>query len=216
MIKLVNIKKLYGDKLILNNLNLEINEGEMIAIKGISGSGKTTLLNILGLIDTFQSGEYYFNDKNIKELNSKQINSLRIDNISFVFQSFLLIEYLTTIENILLPLKYQNKIYNTVETDELLKNLGILHLKNQKVNTLSGGEKQRVAIARAVITKPKLILADEPTGNLDEMNTDNVANILKMINKKYGITILVVTHNTRIENVFKKIYHLVDGQLYEY
>lgn len=216
MIKLVNIKKLYGDKLILNNLNLEINEGEMIAIKGISGSGKTTLLNILGLIDTFQSGEYYFNDKNIKELNGKQINSLRIDNISFVFQSFLLIEYLTTIENILLPLKYQNKIYNTVETDELLKNLGILHLKNQKVNTLSGGEKQRVAIARAVITKPKLILADEPTGNLDEMNTDNVANILKMINKKYGITILVVTHNTRIENVFKKIYHLVDGQLYEY
>ncbi len=216
MIKLVNIKKLYGDKLILNNLNLEINEGEMIAIKGISGSGKTTLLNILGLIDTFQSGEYYFNDKNIKELNSKQINSLRIDNISFVFQSFLLIEYLTTIENILLPLKYQNKIYNTVETDELLKNLGILHLKNQKVNTLSGGEKQRVAIARAVITKPKLILADEPTGNLDEMNTDNVASILKMINKKYGITILVVTHNTRIENVFKKIYHLVDGQLYEY
>ena len=188
----------------------------MIAIKGISGSGKTTLLNILGLIDTFQSGEYYFNDKNIKELNSKQINSLRIDNISFVFQSFLLIEYLTTIENILLPLKYQNKIYNTVETDELLKNLGILHLKNQKVNTLSGGEKQRVAIARAVITKPKLILADEPTGNLDEMNTDNVASILKMINKKYGITILVVTHNTRIENVFKKIYHLVDGQLYEY
>lgn len=216
MIKLVNIKKLYGDKLILNNLNLEINEGEMIAIKGISGSGKTTLLNILGLIDTFQSGEYYFNDKNIKELNGKQINSLRIDNISFVFQSFLLIEYLTTIENILLPLKYQNKIYNTVETDELLKNLGILHLKNQKVNTLSGGEKQRVAIARAVITKPKLILADEPTGNLDEMNTDNVASILKMINKKYGITILVVTHNTRIENVFKKIYHLVDGQLYEY
>ncbi len=197
--------------------DMEIGDGSMICIQGKSGSGKTTLLNIIGLIDLNYQGEYFFSTEEktfkIHELKGKQIRKIRNQEIGFVFQDNNLLDYLNVYENILLPFSFQKRNPNYEEVDEIMNYLGIASLKERKVSTLSGGEKQRVAIARALALKEKIILADEPTGSLDEYNADLVMNLFKNINETYKITIIIVTHSTRYNHLFQKCYLLEEGKL---
>ena len=180
----------------LNKVNLEVTEGEFVAIMGPSGCGKSTMLNILGLLDSTTSGEYHFIDEEVSKYNDRQRADLRKHNIGFVFQSFNLIDELTVFENVELPLLYLNvptadrkKKVNTV-----LEEMGIAHRSTHFPQQLSGGQQQRVAVSRALVSDPKIILADEPTGNLDSAHGDEVMRLLLELNKK-GTTIVMVTHS---------------------
>lgn len=217
IIKLDNINKSYDENKILIDLNLEVKEGEFVSIIGDSGSGKTTLLNVVGLMDTKDSGSYLFNNIEINKQNS-EFSKIRSKEIGFVFQSYHLISYLTVVENILLPEIYSNNKKNDLiisDKDELIKEFNLEGLINKKVKYLSGGEKQRVALARALIMNPKLIICDEPTGNLDSMNTSIIIETLKKQNKM-GKTILLVTHDLNIANQATTKYELKGGRLHEY
>jgi len=184
MIKVNNLKKVYRTDEIettsLNNINFEIDEGEFVAVMGPSGCGKSTLLNILGLLDKPTSGEYQFNGVMASDLGGKQRTLLLKGNIGFIFQSFNLIDDLTVFENVELPLLYQKvpKNERKQKVEEILTKVDILHRKNHFPNQLSGGQQQRVAVARAIVSEPKLILADEPTGNLDSENGNDVIEII--------------------------------------
>lgn len=198
----------------LNNVNLEINEGEFVAIMGPSGCGKSTLLNILGLLDNPTSGELIFNQTQVAEFNERQRTNLRKSNIGFVFQSFNLIEELTVYENIELPLLYM-KVSSSdrkKRVTEVLERMKIAHRAKHFPQQLSGGQQQRVAIARAVITNPKLILADEPTGNLDSANGEEVMNLLSQLNET-GTTIIMVTHSPSDADRSHRIIQLFDGHI---
>jgi putative ABC transport system ATP-binding protein len=198
----------------LNQVNLTVQPGEFVAIMGPSGCGKSTLLNIIGLLDAPSAGRYLFNGRDISNSGEKQRANLRKGAIGFVFQSFNLIDELTVFENIELPLLYLNiathERRNRVE--EVMEKMNIMHRRNHFPQQLSGGQQQRVAIARAVVSKPALILADEPTGNLDSANGEEVMRMLKELNES-GTTIMMVTHSPHDASYAKRTINLFDGRI---
>jgi len=216
MLKLKNISKSYGEKNILNNLEFNVKKGDFVAIVGKSGCGKSTLLNILGLIDYHDQGIYEFNDIIINKKNKFNFPDFRNKYIGFVFQSYYLIPHLTIMQNLMLPFIYSKKKENNFKKriKELLINFELFELKNQIVNNLSGGEKQRVALLRSLIMDPLLLLCDEPTGNLDNQNSEIVINALFEQNN-LGATIVIVTHDFNIAKRANKIYELKEGMLHE-
>ncbi len=198
----------------LDKINLTVREGEFLAVMGPSGCGKSTLLNILGLIDNPSSGEFYFLGKEVSNYTERQRAELRKQNVGFIFQSFNLIDELTVQENIELPLLYQ-KLSATERKKravEVMEKLQIAHRAKHFPQQLSGGQQQRVAVARAVITQPKLILADEPTGNLDSRNGDEVMDIIKSLNA-LGTTVIMVTHSPEHAQHAERVVNLFDGKL---
>ena len=198
----------------LDRINLEVKPGEFVAIMGPSGCGKSTLLNIIGLVDQPSSGQYYFDGKNVSSLNESNRTRTRMGNIGFVFQSFNLIDDLTVFENIELPLVYMNirESERKKRVDAILERMKIGHRKNHFPQQLSGGQQQRVAIARAVVTGPKVILADEPTGNLDSKNGFEVMKLLSELNKE-GTTIIMVTHSEHDAGFAHRVVNLFDGRI---
>jgi putative ABC transport system ATP-binding protein len=198
----------------LNKVNLNIESGEFVAIMGPSGCGKSTLLNILGLLDNPTDGELYFTDQEVSKHSERQRTNLRKSNIGFVFQSFNLIDELTVYENVELPLLYLNmpSSERKKRVEEVLDRMKMSHRKKHFPQQLSGGQQQRVAISRAVVTKPKLILADEPTGNLDSANGEEVMNLLSELNNE-GTTIIMVTHSPSDAEKAHRIIQLFDGHI---
>lgn len=219
--KLINVNKSYntsyGKLQILKNISVSFEKGKFYAIMGRSGSGKSTLVNILGLLDNFDDGDYYINDINVKQLNDKTKSKIRGLNIGFVFQSFYLNKNLTAYENIILPTYINDKMDDTKRKSRalnIMKKLEIIDRKEHKPSSLSGGEQQRVAIARALINNPDIIIADEPTGNLDSSNELEVLKILKEISKQ-GKIVIVVSHNPIIKNYADILYKINDGKISE-
>ena len=215
MIQLTDIKKAYRTEYdtlqVLKGINLEIEKGEMVSIMGASGSGKSTLMNIIGLLDTYDSGTYLFDNKDMKNLDSIERSAYRSRNIGFVFQAANLISYKNVVENVALPLFYQNvsKKEREQKAMEKLEPLGIANWAKHFPNELSGGQRQRVAIARALIADAPLLLADEPTGQLDSKTTNEVMQIFKEINQR-GTTIVIVTHEEDISAQTQRIIRIVD------
>jgi putative ABC transport system ATP-binding protein len=218
MIKTVDLTKIFRTEEIettaLNRVSLHVRQGEFVAIMGPSGCGKSTLLNIVGLLDNPTSGEYYFDGKEVGQLKERNRTLLRKGNIGFVFQSFNLIDELTVYENVELPLIYLKlKAHERKEmVEKVLDQMKISHRKKHFPQQLSGGQQQRVAVARAVVAGPKLILADEPTGNLDSKNGIEVMNLLTDLNRA-GTTIIMVTHAMRDAGYAHRIINLFDGQI---
>lgn len=218
MLKIKNLSKIFRTEEIetvaLNNISFEIKEGEFVAVMGPSGCGKSTLLNILGLLDNPSSGTYELLNKEVGSLKEKNRTQYRKGNIGFIFQSFNLIDELNVFENVELPLRYMKikASERKKRVDELLKRMNIAHRANHFPQQLSGGQQQRVAIARAIVAKPKLILADEPTGNLDSKNGKEVMTILTELNKE-GTTIIMVTHSEHDAAYSHRIIHLFDGKI---
>jgi len=199
---------------VLKGIDLEINKGEFVSIMGSSGSGKSTLLNILGILDSYDQGSYYLNGALVKDMNEKKAARLRNELVGFVFQSFNLISFKNAMENVALPLYYKGvprKKRNKLAM-EYLEKMGLKEWAEHMPNELSGGQKQRVAIARSLISKPKVILADEPTGALDTQTSYEVMDILSGINQE-GITVIIVTHEHDIAAMTQKIIHLKDGNI---
>ncbi|WP_209328700.1 ABC transporter ATP-binding protein [Pseudoalteromonas sp. PA2MD11] len=218
MIKLTNLSRVFRTQDVettaLNNINLHVNEGEFLAIMGPSGCGKSTLLSILGMLDSPSAGSFEFLGEDIAEFGEKQLATLRKASIGFVFQSFNLIDELTVFENVELPLQYQNisKSERKQRVDAILKRVAIDHRADHLPQQLSGGQQQRVAVARALVINPKLILADEPTGNLDSKNGDEVMAMLRELNRE-GTTVIVVTHSEKEGNYADRLVRLLDGQV---
>jgi len=218
MLKIENLKKVFRteevETIALNSVSLEVNDGEFIAIMGPSGCGKSTLLNILGLLDNPTSGKYYLADQEVGHLKEKERTQTRKGKIGFVFQSFNLIEEMSVFENVELPLVYMgiSKSERKRRVEEALRRMNISHRAKHFPNQLSGGQQQRVAIARAVVANPKLILADEPTGNLDSKNGKDVMDLLSELNKE-GTTIVMVTHSQHDASFSHRIINLFDGEI---
>ncbi|HYG52371.1 MAG TPA: ABC transporter ATP-binding protein [Flavobacteriales bacterium] len=217
-IKTIGMQKVYRTEDIettaLNNVSVEIKEGEFVAIMGPSGCGKSTLLNILGLLDNPDSGQYFINGEEVSGYSEKQRAEVRKANIGFVFQSFNLIDELTVFENIELPLIYTGISSSERKklVEEAMERMNIVHRKNHYPQQLSGGQQQRVAVARAVVNKPKLILADEPTGNLDSSHGEEVMKLLSGLNTT-GTTIVMVTHSERDAGYAHRTIRLLDGRV---
>ena len=203
---------------IFENLNFDIQEGEQVAITGRSGSGKSTLLGILATLDQASSGKLVVCGESIAELNEEQRAEVRLKHIGFVFQSFQLLPHLTALENVMLPLRLQEKFkYAAAEQKalNLLKRVGLERQAQQTPKVLSGGEQQRVAIARALIREPKIIFADEPTGNLDGETATEIKQLLFELNRELGTTLVLVTHDPKLAAQCQRHYALIDGQLVE-
>ena len=221
MIKIENLCKTFRttevETIALNNVNLEVNEKEFVAIMGPSGCGKSTLLNILGLLDNPTSGNYYLDNKEVGHLKEKDRTNVRKGNIGFVFQSFNLIDELNVFENIELPLLYLGvpSAERKRKVEAAMERMGITHLAKHFAQQLSGGQQQRVAIARAVVSGPKLILADEPTGNLDSKMGAEVMELLHQLNKEDGRTIVMVTHNEEQAKQTSRTIRFFDGRQVE-
>lgn len=198
----------------LQGVNLQVKQGEFVAIMGPSGCGKSTLLNILGLLDNPSSGAYYFDGTDVSGFKEKNRTQLRKDNVGFVFQSFNLIDELTVFENIELPLIYQgvSASERKLKVSAILEKLQIAHRRNHFPQQLSGGQQQRVAVGRAVVGDPKIIFADEPTGNLDSKNGDDVMHLLNELNQQ-GTTIVMVTHSMRDSEFASRVIRLFDGKI---
>lgn len=218
MIKTNKLVKVYQtdevETTALNAVDVEIKEGEFVAVMGPSGCGKSTLLNVLGMIDSPSKGEYFFNGQEVGSLPERKRSNVRKHNLGFVFQSFNLIDELTVYENVELPMLY-TKVPSgerKKRVEELLEGMNIMHRRNHFPQQLSGGQQQRVAVARAIVNKPKLILADEPTGNLDSANGDEVMKILADLNNQ-GTTILMVTHSQYCAEFGNRIIRMLDGQV---
>ena len=218
MIKLEKLSKVYRtdeiESTALNEVSFEIEKGEFVSVMGPSGCGKSTLLNVLGMLDTPESGSYEFLGSEVGQMNEKNRSLIRKKNIGFIFQNFNLIDELTVFENVELPL-----IYNKISSSErkkrvntLIEKMGIAHRASHFPQQLSGGQQQRVAVARALITKPPLILADEPTGNLDSSHGNEVMELLCELNEA-GTTIIMVTHSSHDASYSRRIINLLDGQI---
>ena len=216
MIDIKNLTKTYNiGKMsieILKGIDLTVNEGEYVSIMGPSGSGKSTFLNIIGCLDRLTTGTYTLDGKNIENLNDNELSEIRCKKVGFVFQSYNLLPKLNAIENVELPAKYLGMDRNKRKerAEELLRLVGLNDRMHHLPNELSGGQKQRVAIARALINDPKIIFADEPTGNLDSKSTEEILEIFKKLNDK-GVTILMVTHEEDVAKHTKRIVRLRDG-----
>jgi putative ABC transport system ATP-binding protein len=218
MIKTENLKKVYTTEEVettaLNNVNLDIEKGEFVSVMGPSGCGKSTLLNILGLLDNPSDGQLHFLDHEVSKYSERQRAQLRKENIGFVFQSFNLIDELTVFENVELPLLYLG--YSSGDrkkkVNEVLERMEIMHRVNHFPQQLSGGQQQRVAVARAIVSTPKIILADEPTGNLDSERGDEVMSLLTSLNEQ-GTTVVMVTHSPTYAEYGNRVVHLFDGHV---
>lgn len=221
LIDISNLKKSYHqdnfDVDVLKKINLKVNRGDFISIIGPSGSGKTTLLNILGTLDKFDDGQYFFNNENIKKFNESNIDRFRNENIGFVHQFHYLINELTTVENTILPLLILGKTIQsaTNEAKKLLIEFGLEEKINSKIKYLSGGEQQRVAIARSMINNPNLIIADEMTGNLDEKTAENVFNFFIKTIKNNDQTLIFVTHNKNYSKKADILYEISNQNIYK-
>lgn len=217
IIKLQNVTKIYklGDQKViaLDNISLEIREGELVSIMGPSGSGKSTLLHIIGCLDKPTSGKVYLFGKDITKMSDSKLSYIRNKKIGFVFQQFYLINYLTALENVEIPLRISKHPNPKKRAYELLKKLGLENRIYHYPNKLSGGQQQRVAIARALANNPDIILADEPTGNLDETSAKEVMNIFKSLNKNEGKTIAIITHDPRIAEQTDRIIVIRNGKI---
>lgn len=222
MIKLENVCKAYvlGDEEVgaVRNVDLTIKEKEFIGIMGTSGSGKSTLMHIIGLLEQPTSGKILLEGHDISKLTDNELSKIRNKTVGFVFQSFNLINRFTVLENILLPTRYSKepiKFDVNAKAEDLLKRFGIYERRNFFPNKISGGQQQRVAIARALIMNPKIILADEPTGNLDSKTGDEILDILANLNKEFGVTVILVTHEHDIAAKTKRQVYIKDGQVVE-
>jgi len=219
MLSIKNISKSFTQRgLVLDNLCLEVDEGETVAIMGPSGSGKTTLMNIIGLLDKPDSGEILFKGSSLAKFTEDESAGYRSRNIGFVFQEHLLLPYLTVSENIFLPLLASKSSAEELSVKELslkdlMKKTGISDLKDKYPFHISGGEAQRVALVRALANNPSILLADEPTGSLDVKNAENLGELLRLMNKQYGITIILATHSIDLAKKMSKILRLVEGKL---
>lgn len=218
MIKISNLQKYYRteevETVALNQVNIHVKEGEFVAVMGPSGCGKSTLLNIIGLLDDLDEGSYLFNTVEVAHFKENKRSDLRKHNIGFVFQSFNLIDELTVFENVELPLIYTNvpAAERKRRVEEVLEKVQIMHRRNHFPQQLSGGQQQRVAVARAVVNNPKLILADEPTGNLDSSNGNEVMQLLTELNEA-GTTIVMVTHSEYDAKFADRVIRMLDGQV---
>lgn len=218
LIKIDNVRKIYGkgesEVKAVNNVDLEINKGEFVALLGASGSGKSTLLHIIGAMDKPTSGDVIFDDKKISKMSESKLYKFRLKSIGFIFQTFNLIPSLTALENVMLPMRLA-KVPLRKAKERALELLDMVDLKdrvNHIPSKLSGGQKQRVAIARALANDPSLILADEPTGNLDSKNSEKIMKILHELNDK-GYTILMVTHNLELVKEVTRVVNMKDGKI---
>lgn len=219
MIKLLNIYKIFNEgkaneKTVLNNVNLTIGKGELVAVIGKSGAGKSTLLNIIDCMDTMSKGSYLLDEICINKLNSNKLAEIRSKKIGFITQNPFLIEELSAIDNVTIPLMLNKSKHNKriAKATESIVDVGLSEIINQKVSTMSGGEKQRVSIARAIVNEPEVILADEPTGSLDSVNAENILKILLNINKT-GKTVIIVTHDIDIAKRCSRIITIADGKI---
>ena len=218
IIEAIALTKNFGQKnqySVLKNISLKIYKGEFIAITGASGSGKSTLLNILSGLDSPSSGEIRYNGKTISSFSDNTLSNFRNQTIGFVFQSYNLQPFLSVYDNIAIPAYLKNSKRAQIESkvDSLLKIMGLEDKRDHQISELSGGQCQRVAIARALINNPSVIFADEPTGNLDSQNTENIISILRHINQNFHITIILVTHEASIANLADRLLTIKDGEL---
>ena len=217
IIEIKNLYKIYSQgkskTKALRNINLKIKEGEFIAIVGTSGSGKTTLLNIIGALDRQTSGEVFIEGKNLKNLKDKELSLLRLRKIGFIFQYFNLISVLSVEENIEMPVLLDDSVMDKDYKEEILKILGLENKKNSLPYELSGGQQQRVAIGRALANKPPIILADEPTGNLDSKTSKDIIELLKYSTRKYNQTLLLITHDENIAKMADRVITIEDGEI---
>ena len=219
ILKVEKVEKYYGNRSSLtkaiNDISFDVQKGEFVAIMGASGSGKTTLLNVISTIDNVTSGNIYVGRTDVTKLKGNDLNRFRREELGFIFQDFNLLDTLTAYENIALALSIQN--INPKEIDKRVKNvalkLDILDILNKYPHEMSGGQKQRVACARAIITNPKLILADEPTGNLDSVTSHDVLGLLKMAAKQFSQTLILITHDRDIAQLADRIVHIEDGKI---
>ncbi len=220
VIKMENINKYYGDYIktqVLYNINLQVEESSFNSIIGASGSGKSTLLNILGTLDRPSDGKVFIDGNEVSSLNNSQLAMIRNKYIGFVFQFHYLLSEFTALENVLLPYQIGRKtVPDEIKkrAEELLSIVGLTKVKNNLGSKMSGGQQQRTAIARALINNPKVILADEPTGNLDSESTENVYTLFRDINKKFGTTFIIVTHDRKIAEKTDRIIEVRDGKIF--
>jgi len=214
MLKLSNIHFSYGETKVLKGIDLDVKKGEIVSIVGSSGAGKTTLLHILGTLEKVETGNYSINDKSIVDLSTNELSKFRNLEVGFIFQFHNLLPEFSAFENICLPgyISNQNKVNIEKRALELLEILGISDKKNNKPNELSGGEQQRVAIARALINSPSIVLADEPSGNLDSKNANNLHNLILKLNKELKQTFIIVTHNKELAAMTDRSLKMVDGK----
>ncbi|MDK2564043.1 ABC transporter ATP-binding protein [Romboutsia sedimentorum] len=217
ILKVKNLTKSYGKGEAkvdaLKNINLSINKGEFVAIVGPSGSGKSTLLHLIGGVDKPTSGKVFVNDVDIYTLKAKDLSIFRRRNVGLIYQFYNLIPVLSAKENILLPAELDNRKIDKVYLDDLLKTLGLKERKNHLPNELSGGQQQRTSIGRALINRPSIVLADEPTGNLDSKNSKEVLELLKLSVKKYNQTLIMITHDTNIALQADRVITIEDGMI---
>jgi putative ABC transport system ATP-binding protein len=219
LIELKNLTKTYGsgDHLFqaLKGINLNINDGEFVALMGPSGSGKSTTMNIAACLDTPTSGSYLFKDVAVESLSNRQRTLLRRNYLGFIFQGFNLLSRTSARENVELPLIYRGDTPKSrrIAAEKALEKVGLLNWKNNHPNQLSGGQQQRVAIARAIVTEPSVLLADEPTGNLDSKNSKDIMSLLTNLNQDLGITVVMVTHETEMAEYASRIVHFLDGSI---
>ena len=217
ILKAENLVKIYGqgenEVKALNNVSLELEEGEIVSIVGSSGSGKSTLLNMLGGLDRFTSGDIYINNKKLGDMKDEELTIFRRRNIGFVFQNYNLVPILNVYENIVLPIELDGMKIDEEYIDSIINTLGLNQKLTNMPNNLSGGQQQRVAIARAIATKPAIILADEPTGNLDSKTSMDVIGLLKMTSQKFNQTIVMITHNEEIAQLADRIIRIEDGKI---
>jgi putative ABC transport system ATP-binding protein len=217
IVKTVKLTKTYDTGVLVNALSevdFELNKGDLVAIVGDSGSGKSTLLHLLAGVDKPTSGDIFIQDKNITELNKEDLTVFRRRNIGVIYQFFNLIPNITVHKNILLPLLLDNKREDKAYFNEIIETLGIQDKLNRYPKQLSGGEQQRVAIARSLVTRPAIILADEPTGNLDRKNSEEITALFRLVNKRFMSTIMIITHDEKVAMSCDKVFKMVDGRLY--
>ena len=216
IVKTVDLTKTYNSGVEVNalsNVNFELEKGDLVAIIGDSGSGKSTLLHLLAGVDTPTGGDIFIQDKNITKFNKDEMTIFRRRNIGVVYQFFNLIPNINVRKNILIPLLLDNKKADEEYLKEILSILGIEGKLDRYPKQLSGGEQQRVAIARSLITRPAIILADEPTGNLDRKNSEEITGLFRIVNKRLNSTIMIITHDEKVANACDKVYRMVDGRL---